>query len=110
MHTYLTVAGVAYLLGSIPFGFLLVLLVRKEDIRAQGSGNIGATNVMRSGAKGLGVLTFLLDTGKGAASVLLAEYLGSEHRRRNAAECRDPGGFLRHGRPCVSRLAALQGG
>ncbi len=72
---YLTIAGLAYLLGSIPFGFLLVLLVRKEDIRAQGSGNIGATNVMRSGAKGLGALTFLLDTGKGIVSVLLAEYL-----------------------------------
>ncbi len=75
MHIYLTAAGVAYLLGSIPFGFLLVLLVRKEDIRALGSGNIGATNVVRSGAKGLGALTFLLDAGKGAASVLLAEYL-----------------------------------
>jgi glycerol-3-phosphate acyltransferase PlsY len=75
MHIYLIVAGVAYLLGSIPFGFLLVLLFRKQDIRAQGSGNIGATNVVRSGARGLGALTFLLDTGKGAASVLLAEYL-----------------------------------
>ncbi len=75
MYIYLTVAGVAYLLGSIPFGFLLVLLFRKQDIRAQGSGNIGATNVVRSGAKGLGALTFLLDAGKGAASVLLAEYL-----------------------------------
>ena len=44
----------AYLLGSIPFGFLLVWLVRKEDIRAKGSGNIGATNVLRSGAKRTG--------------------------------------------------------
>ena len=75
MHTYLIVAGVAYLLGSIPFGFLLVLAVRKEDIREQGSGNIGATNVLRSGAKGLGALTFLLDTGKGLAAVLIADYL-----------------------------------
>lgn len=72
MHTYLIVAGVAYLLGSIPFGYLLVLTVRKEDIRKQGSGNIGATNVLRSGAKGLGALTFLLDTGKGLAAVLIA--------------------------------------
>ena len=75
MHIYLIVAGVAYLLGSIPFGFLLVLAVRKEDIREQGSGNIGATNVLRSGAKGLGALTFLLDTGKGLAAVLIADYL-----------------------------------
>ncbi|HUB44056.1 MAG TPA: glycerol-3-phosphate acyltransferase, partial [Acetobacteraceae bacterium] len=50
--TYLLVALVAYLLGSIPFGFLLVWLFRKEDIRSKGSGNIGATNVVRSGAKG----------------------------------------------------------
>jgi glycerol-3-phosphate acyltransferase PlsY len=75
MFLYLIVAVVSYLLGSIPFGFLLVLLVRKQDIRAQGSGNIGATNVMRSGAKGLGVLTFLLDGGKGYAAVIVAEWL-----------------------------------
>lgn len=66
----------AYLIGSIPFGFLLVLLVRREDIRLQGSGNIGATNVLRSGAKGLGISTFLLDTGKGYLAVALAEYAG----------------------------------
>lgn len=75
MHTYLIPAVAAYLLGSIPFGFLLVLLVRHEDIRKQGSGNIGATNVMRSGAKGLGAITFLLDAGKGYAAVLLAQSL-----------------------------------
>jgi hypothetical protein len=65
----------AYLLGSIPFGFLLVWLVRKEDIRTKGSGNIGATNVLRSGAKGLGVLTFVLDGAKGYAAVMVAELL-----------------------------------
>jgi acyl phosphate:glycerol-3-phosphate acyltransferase len=75
MALYFIVAVVAYLFGSIPFGFLLVLLVRKQDIRAQGSGNIGATNVMRSGARGLGVLTFLLDGGKGYAAVIVAEWL-----------------------------------
>jgi glycerol-3-phosphate acyltransferase PlsY len=75
MSLYLIVVSVAYLLGSIPFGFLLVWLVRKEDIRAQGSGNIGATNVLRSGAKGLGVLTFVLDGGKGYAAVAVAEFL-----------------------------------
>ena len=73
MYLPLIVVSVAYLLGSIPFGFLLVWLVRKQDIRAQGSGNIGATNVMRSGAKGLAWLTFLLDGGKGCAAVIVAE-------------------------------------
>ncbi len=75
MSLSLIVVIVAYLLGSIPFGFLLVWVVRKEDIRAQGSGNIGATNVMRSGAKGLGLLTFLLDGGKGYAAVAVAQWL-----------------------------------
>ncbi len=76
MSLYLIVVIVAYLLGSIPFGFLLVWLVRKEDIRAKGSGNIGATNVLRSGAKGLGILTFVLDGSKGYAAVAVADFLG----------------------------------
>lgn len=71
----LTVAVVAYLLGSIPFGFLLVRIFRKEDIRTVGSGNIGATNVLRSGAKGLGALTFLLDAAKGYVAVFAATRL-----------------------------------
>ncbi len=66
----LIVAVIAYLLGSIPFGYLLVLVFRKEDIRTKGSGNIGATNVVRSGARGLGALTFLLDAAKGYVAVL----------------------------------------
>src|SRR5271154_3793302 len=70
--TYLLIALAAYLLGSIPFGFLLVWLFRKEDIRAKGSGNIGATNVIRSGAKKLGALTFLLDACKGYVAVVIA--------------------------------------
>ena len=76
MSLFLIVVCVAYLLGSIPFGFLLVLLVNKEDIRAKGSGNIGATNVLRSGAKGLGILTFVLDGAKGYAAVAVADFLG----------------------------------
>jgi len=67
----LIAAVIAYLLGSIPFGFLLVRIFRKEDIRTVGSGNIGATNVVRSGAKGLGALTFLLDAAKGYFAVAL---------------------------------------
>lgn len=68
---YVAAAVAAYLLGSIPFGYLLVRIFRKEDIRQKGSGNIGATNVIRSGAKGLGAVTFLLDVLKGAGAVLL---------------------------------------
>jgi glycerol-3-phosphate acyltransferase PlsY len=60
----------AYLLGSIPFGYVLVKAFRKEDIRASGSGNIGATNVARSGAKGLAIATLLLDLGKGSVAVI----------------------------------------
>ena len=65
------VAAGAYLLGSIPTGFLLVRLFRHQDIRTVGSGNIGATNVLRSGGKALGAATFLLDLLKGAAAVWL---------------------------------------
>lgn len=64
----------AFLLGSIPFGLLLVKLAGKGDVRAHGSGNIGATNVSRVGGKGLGVLTLLLDAAKGFAPVALARH------------------------------------
>lgn len=74
---YVAAALVAYLLGSIPFGYLLVRFFRKEDIRQKGSGNIGATNVIRSGAKGLGAVTFLLDVLKGAFAVLLCGALAT---------------------------------
>src|SRR3984885_8341245 len=75
MLLYLIVVSGSYLLGSIPFGFLLVWLVRKEDIRTTGSGNIGATNVLRSGSKKLGLLTFALDGAKGYAAVAVADFL-----------------------------------
>jgi len=65
----------SYLLGSIPVGYLLVRLFRNQDIRSVGSGNIGATNVLRSGGKGLGAATFALDVIKGAAAVALAAYI-----------------------------------
>jgi glycerol-3-phosphate acyltransferase PlsY len=74
---YLIVAAVAYLLGSIPFGYLLVRIFRGEDIRRTGSGNIGATNVARSGAKGLGTATLALDALKGATAVGLAAFLAA---------------------------------
>jgi glycerol-3-phosphate acyltransferase PlsY len=72
MKLWLLITAMAYLLGSIPFGYLLVRFFRKEDIRATGSGNIGATNVARSGGKGLGILTLLLDTLKGYLAVVIA--------------------------------------
>ena len=67
--------AIAYLLGSIPFGYLLVRIFLKQDVRTQGSGNIGATNVARSGAKGLGVATLLLDAAKGLVAVELGLHL-----------------------------------
>jgi glycerol-3-phosphate acyltransferase PlsY len=76
LKTYFIVALVAYLLGSIPFGYILVKLFLKQDIRKTGSGNIGATNVARSGKKGLAIATLLLDAAKGAAAVLLALPVG----------------------------------
>ena len=64
----------AYLLGSIPFGVLLTRLAGAGDLRQVGSGNIGATNVLRTGRKGLAALTLLLDAGKGAAAVAVADH------------------------------------
>ena len=66
------VVGVAYLLGSIPFGYLLVRLRGGGDVRETGSGGTGATNVTRRAGKGAGVLTLLLDALKGMAAVLIA--------------------------------------
>jgi acyl phosphate:glycerol-3-phosphate acyltransferase len=75
MNPWFVTIPIAYLLGSIPFGYLLVKMVNKQDIRETGSGNIGATNVLRSGAKGLGIATLLLDLGKAFAAVKLAQHL-----------------------------------
>lgn len=70
----------AYLLGSVPFGLLLTRFAGAGDLRAIGSGNIGATNVLRTGRKGLAAATLLFDLAKGAAAVLLARHFvaGSE--------------------------------
>ncbi len=67
-----------YLLGSIPFGLVLTRLAGLGDIRKLGSGNIGATNVLRTGNKALAALTLLLDGGKGAAAVLIAAVFGPD--------------------------------
>jgi glycerol-3-phosphate acyltransferase PlsY len=73
----LLIAAAAYLLGSIPTGYLLVRLFRHEDIRLSGSGNIGATNVLRANGKLLGAITFLLDMLKGSAAVWLGGLIGA---------------------------------
>jgi len=74
MSSFLLIAAASYLLGSIPFGYLLVRIFHGEDVRQSGSGNIGATNVSRKSPM-LGVFTLLLDALKGAASVMLAHFL-----------------------------------
>src|SRR5208283_2313732 len=75
MNPWVESISIAYLLGSVPFGYLLVRLFRREDVRRQGSGNIGATNVARSGGTKLGVVTLLLDIGKAYAAVVIAHHL-----------------------------------
>ena len=72
--------GLGYLLGSVPFGLILTRLTGAGDLRQIGSGSIGATNVLRTGRKGLALATVLLDAGKGVLAVLLAAKLwpGSE--------------------------------
>jgi len=81
MSVSLIIAVVSYLLGTIPFGYLLVRVVRGEDVRSSGSGNIGATNVARK-SPALGMATLVLDAGKGLAAVALARALsGSQHQK-----------------------------
>jgi glycerol-3-phosphate acyltransferase PlsY len=67
MNHYIITAAASYLLGSIPFGYLLVRIFRGEDVRNSGSGNIGATNVARK-SPALGIATLVLDASKGLAA------------------------------------------
>jgi glycerol-3-phosphate acyltransferase PlsY len=73
--TPLLAVVVAYLVGGIPFGYLLVRLKTGEDVREKGSGNIGATNVLRTTGRGIAVATLLLDIAKGVFAVWLADKL-----------------------------------
>lgn len=75
---FLAAAFAGYLLGSIPFGLILTRLAGLGDVRRIGSGNIGATNVLRTGRKSLAAATLLLDGGKGAAAFLLAGLWGPD--------------------------------
>jgi glycerol-3-phosphate acyltransferase PlsY len=76
MYPYLITAAASYLLGSVPFGYVVVRIFKGEDVRTIGSGNIGATNVARK-STALGIATLLLDAAKGLAAVLLARVLFS---------------------------------
>ena len=84
MNPFLLTGALSYLSGSIPFGFILVRLVRGEDIRKSGSGNIGATNVSRK-SPALGILTLILDALKGLVPVLLARTWALHHFQTSLA-------------------------
>jgi len=83
---------IGYLLGSIPFGLVLTRLAGTQDLRTIGSGNIGATNVLRTGRKGLAAATLIFDALKGTAAVLVGGYLGGP----DAAMLGGLGAFLGH--------------
>jgi glycerol-3-phosphate acyltransferase PlsY len=92
-EAFLPVAFViGYLFGSIPFGLILTKLAGTADLRSIGSGNIGATNVLRTGRKGLAAATLLLDMLKGTAAVVIAGYFGGP----NSAMLAALGAFLGH--------------
>jgi len=103
MTLYFIIAIAAYLLGSIPFGYILVKTFRGQDIRLTGSGNIGATNVARSGARGLGLATLLLDIAKGVLAVGLAWELG----RSSLNACRNDVTYISSACVPVLRLMAV---
>src|ERR1051325_8457678 len=101
---YYAAALAGYLLGSIPFGLLLTRVAGLGDIRKIGSGNIGATNVLRTGHKGLAAATLLLDGGKGALAVLVARHWGPD--TAILAGC---GAFLGHLYPLWLRFKGGKG-
>jgi len=98
MRTLSLIAAVSYLLGSIPFGYLLVRIFHGEDVRQTGSGNIGATNVSRK-SPALGIVTLLLDAIKGSAAVTLAYFLAT----------RAPDGLMPYTAMSLAALCAVVG-
>jgi len=81
----MVVAALAYLLGSIPFGVVITRAMGLGDLRAVGSGNIGATNVLRTGNKGAAAATLILDAAKGGIAVLIARAVVGEDAAQVAA-------------------------
>jgi glycerol-3-phosphate acyltransferase PlsY len=104
MIWYLAAAGIGYLLGSIPFGLLITRLVGLGDIRDIGSGNIGATNVLRTGRKDLALATLLLDSFKAGIAVLLLTWLTGD---RNVGLVAGAVAFLGH---CYPIWLGFKGG
>src|SRR5262249_3331269 len=104
---YIFLVAVSYLLGSIPFGYLLVKVFRGEDIRLSGSGNIGATNVSRSGAKGLGILTLVLDALKGFVAVAHASHWAHTHLQHADIRLHHPD--LESNAMAIAALSAVAG-
>ena len=102
---YLAALVLGYLLGSIPFGLLLTRLAGTQDIRAIGSGNIGATNVLRTGRKGLAAATLLCDVLKGTVAVVLVSWLLG----RDPALAAGLGAFLGHLFPVWLRFKGGKG-
>ena len=99
------VAVLGYLLGSIPFGVVVTRLMGLGDLRTIGSGNIGATNVLRTGHKGAALATLLLDSGKGAVAVLLARYFLDD----TAAQIAGGAAFVGHLYPVWLRFRGGKG-
>ena len=96
-------AALGYLLGSIPFGIVIARALGLGDLRQIGSGNIGATNVLRTGNKPAALATLILDSGKGAAAVLIARALAAEDAAQLAGLC----AFLGH---CFPVWLGFRGG
>jgi glycerol-3-phosphate acyltransferase PlsY len=101
----LIVAALAYLLGAIPFGIVITRVLGLGDLRQIGSGNIGATNVLRTGHKGAAAATLILDGAKGAVAVLLARWLIAE----DAAQVAGLAAFLGHLFPVWLRFKGGKG-
>src|SRR3954449_11221477 len=102
---YLVAIVIGYLLGSIPFGLLLTRLAGTQDLRSIGSGNIGATNVLRTGRKGLAAATLICDALKGTLAVIVAGYYGGP----DAAMLAGLGAFLGHLFPVWLRFSGGKG-
>ncbi|MGX9854126.1 glycerol-3-phosphate 1-O-acyltransferase PlsY [Limimaricola variabilis] len=98
-------AVIGYLLGSIPFGLVVTRAMGLGDVRAIGSGNIGATNVLRTGSKGAALATLLLDAGKAIAAVILARIFAAE----DAAQIAGAAAFAGHCYPVWLRFRGGKG-
>jgi len=103
--TLIAVAALAYALGSVPFGLLIARLMNLGNLREIGSGNIGATNVLRTGNKKAALLTLLFDAGKGAVAVLLAGHFWAPDAAVLAGFC----AFLGHLYPVWLRFRGGKG-